>query len=404
MKRTDVINLLIKKYKYKSYLEIGVQDPTSNFDKINISHKVSVDPHPRGNVTFKGTSDDYFLSIDNEVKFDIIFIDGLHQSDQVIKDIENSLNHLSTGGTIVCHDCLPTSEIMQSYTDNGGEWTGDVWKAIKNIRIKYDNLIISTVDTDYGCGIIQRGVSNKYIPNETEHDNYEYYVKNRNDMLNVISVNEFMQWLGIDKYSVVIPTLWKSKRIHTLLDDLLKCNEVGEIILIDNGNKFFEYYKPSDKLRVIPVDENIYVNPAWNLGIEHSKNNLIALCNDDITFDTRIFRVMNESILDKMGIVGMGQENYKSDCNEDDMYVEEWKPGIDDMGWGCLIFLQKNNWVDIPENIKIWYGDNFIKDKNPTPKAVLRNFKVQTEMSTTSDEPQWDSIKQMDYINFMNLK
>ena len=32
--RTEIINYLIKKYSYKTYLEIGVRDPKTNFDKI----------------------------------------------------------------------------------------------------------------------------------------------------------------------------------------------------------------------------------------------------------------------------------------------------------------------------------------------------------------------------------
>ncbi len=35
--------------------------------------------------------------------------------------------------------------------------------------------------------------------------------------------------------------------------------------------------------------------------------------------------------------------------------------------------LHKTYWVDIPDEIKIWYGDNFIKDVNPAPKSTLRN-------------------------------
>ncbi len=86
MKRTDIINALIQKYGYKSYLEVGTQDPTSNFDKVNAECKVSIDPFPRGEVTFVGTSDEYFKSISDDVKYDIIFIDGLHHDDQRAPD------------------------------------------------------------------------------------------------------------------------------------------------------------------------------------------------------------------------------------------------------------------------------------------------------------------------------
>jgi len=195
MKRTDIINTLISKYGYKSYLEVGTQDPKSNFDLINVECKVSVDPFPKGEVTFIGTSNEYFESIDENSKFDIIFIDGLHHDDQVLKDIENSLNHLSDNGTIVCHDCLPTTELMQARDDHGGEWTGDVWKAIAELRIERIDLDIKVVDTDYGCGIIRRGTN---IPYQTS-DNYKsyyYYSKNKWNMLNVISPEEFVQWIN----------------------------------------------------------------------------------------------------------------------------------------------------------------------------------------------------------------
>lgn len=195
MKRTDIINTLIAQCGYKSYLEVGTQDPTSNFDKINAECKVSVDPFPRGEVTFVGTSDEYFDSIDVNSKFDIIFIDGLHHSDQVLKDIQNSLNHLSENGTIVCHDCLPTTEKMQERDDHGGEWTGDVWKAIAELRVERIDLDIKVVDTDYGCGVIRRGTNIPYTPNGY-YLTYDFYSKHKNSMLNVITIQNFEQWVS----------------------------------------------------------------------------------------------------------------------------------------------------------------------------------------------------------------
>jgi hypothetical protein len=196
MKRTDVINALITKYGYTSYLEVGTQDPASNFEKINAEYKVSIDPFPRGIVTFTGTSDEYFESIAEDVKYDIIFIDGLHHSDQVLKNIKNSLNHLSENGSIVCHDCLPSNERMQERDDHGGEWTGDVWKAIAELRVETIELDIKVVDTDYGCGIIRKGTN---IPYQTDDDykSYYHYSINKWKMLNVISIEQFIEWVNI---------------------------------------------------------------------------------------------------------------------------------------------------------------------------------------------------------------
>jgi hypothetical protein len=207
----------------------------------------------------------------------------------------------------------------------------------------------------------------------------------------------------MDKYSIIIPTLWKSNRIHKLLRDLIECEFVEEIILIDNAGKYFEYYEALGKVKLVQAGENIYVNPAWNLGIKIAKNNCVALLNDDINFDPNIFGLINSETLSNYGIIGMGEDNYKEQMDESKgPYLDVWKPGVNDWGWGCMILLDKKNWIDIPDNIKIWYGDNLIKDVNPSPKACLRNFKIETEMSTTSDETIWDERKKEDYNNFIN--
>lgn len=200
MLRTDIINIFIQKFGYKSYLELGTQRPDGNFNKINIENKVSVEPFPNPNdldsISFVGTSDQYFDSISDDVKYDIIFIDGLHHSDQVLKDIENSLEHLSENGTIICHDCLPSTEKMQERDDHGGEWTGDVWKAIAELRTERIDLDIKVVNTDYGCGIIRRGTNIPYTPSIKNYLNYSYYSANSNNMLNVISIENFVQWIN----------------------------------------------------------------------------------------------------------------------------------------------------------------------------------------------------------------
>jgi hypothetical protein len=190
MTRTHVINTLIDKFNYESYLEIGTRNPDHNFNSIKAKHKVSIDPNTNyPNITFIGTSDDYFKSISEDIKYDIVFIDGLHHSDQVLRDIENSLKHLSDNGTIVCHDCLPISEENQVIPDNGGCWTGDVWKAIAQLRSQRTDLDIKVIDTDWGCGIIRRGTNTLY--NISDELTYQYYVDNKQEMMNIISTEQF---------------------------------------------------------------------------------------------------------------------------------------------------------------------------------------------------------------------
>jgi hypothetical protein len=200
MKRTDIINNFIQKLGYNSYLEIGTQNPNGNFNQINIKNKYSVEPFPPqglgvNDYSFVGTSDQYFDFISPDTKFDIVFIDGLHQYDQVLIDIQNSLDHLSDNGTIVCHDCLPTTETMQERENPGGEWTGDTWKAIAKLRIETIDLDIKVVDTDYGCGIIRRGTNIPYVTNEN-YKTYTFFNSNKQELMNVISKEQLLQWIN----------------------------------------------------------------------------------------------------------------------------------------------------------------------------------------------------------------
>ena len=187
MTRTDILNILIAKFNYRSYLEIGVLDQKYNFDKVKCLHKVGVDPN--GCSTHQLTSDEFFKI--NTDKFDLIFIDGLHLEQQADKDIANSLKVLTKNGTIVLHDCLPYSEWHQRETYEGvGNWAGTVWKSIAKLRMSVEDLSIEVVDTDFGCGIIRRG-TNKLFPS-TSID-YNLYSNNRNVLMNVISIKQFKE-------------------------------------------------------------------------------------------------------------------------------------------------------------------------------------------------------------------
>lgn len=157
-RRTAIINALVKSCNHKSYLEIGVADGF-NFGDITCSNKVGVDPDSDVVCTHNMTSDAYFEAYND--KFDMIFIDGLHHADQVLRDIENSLDRLNPGGTILLHDCHPPNEKSQIVPRTELVWTGDVWKAWVKTRIDRPNLSGYIVNTDFGCGVIEWGDATK---------------------------------------------------------------------------------------------------------------------------------------------------------------------------------------------------------------------------------------------------
>jgi len=188
MTRTEIINLFIEKYNYKSYLEIGVQSGI-NFSQVKCENKIGVDPDLKSAATIHLTSDEYFKN--SKKTFDIIFIDGLHLEEQVYKDCCNALERLNDGGVIIWHDCLPTTEHMQVREMHNGAWTGDVWKAWCVFR-SYPELEMYVVNTDYGCGVMKKGEQKPMVIHRGEMK-WENFKENHKEWLNVISVGEFLK-------------------------------------------------------------------------------------------------------------------------------------------------------------------------------------------------------------------
>ena len=60
----------------------------------------------------------------------------------------------------------------------------------------------------------------------------------------------------MDKYSIIIPTLWKSNRIGKLLFDLIKCEFVDEICTgcYRTQDEAYEWYELTDEQRDIAWD------------------------------------------------------------------------------------------------------------------------------------------------------
>ncbi|WP_420317639.1 class I SAM-dependent methyltransferase [Ekhidna sp.] len=210
-KRTEVINYLISYLKRDvSYLEIGVRNPHENFNDIVASTKYSVDPGLEAKVNladFKVTSDEFFDKLGkgdvltHDIKFDVIFVDGLHLAEQVNKDIENSIKYLAEDGFIVLHDCNPPTEwhARESYyyadTPAGGFWNGTTWKAF--LRWRFNAQLQSCcIDSDWGVGILSKKhkIGNP-IPETNMFYEYSLLDANRKELMNLITFDELKQKL-----------------------------------------------------------------------------------------------------------------------------------------------------------------------------------------------------------------
>ena len=104
--------------------------------------------------------------------------------------MDNSLKHLSDGGTIVCHDCNPPTKESATPQPKVKQWLGTTYQAFIEFRMNRDDLFMCVVDADCGCGIIKKGAQD-LLPKQ--NITYEFLEKNRKSALNLISFDEFME-------------------------------------------------------------------------------------------------------------------------------------------------------------------------------------------------------------------
>lgn len=189
-KRQEIIQELIDLKKFEDYLEIGTFK-NDLFDYINCKDKIGVDPKSGGNV--RKTSDEFFLN--NNKKFDLIFIDGLHTYDQVRKDIDNSLKVIKDNGIILLHDCFPRNYYYQAVPRCQINWNGDTWKALVEKRTD-KNLDVYCLNADEGIGVILKRKNKNYLNlNINNFGNLKYsdYSNNYKKYLNLIEYEEFLK-------------------------------------------------------------------------------------------------------------------------------------------------------------------------------------------------------------------
>lgn len=194
VQRYHIINYLIEKYNLVNYLEIGVFKG-ENIREVKADHKDGVDPGVEGyvvpEVNYPVESDEFFKLIEehDEIKYDIIFIDGLHHADQVTKDIQNSLKHLVPKGFIVMHDCNPVSYEAQLIPRQTIAWNGDTWKSFVSFKIDNPDFKCCVIDTDFGVGVIQNTHTKPVF--KSHHLHWNYLNDDRQRMLNLITPEEF---------------------------------------------------------------------------------------------------------------------------------------------------------------------------------------------------------------------
>lgn len=207
-------------------------------------------------------------------------------------------------------------------------------------------------------------------------------------------------------FSVVIPTIWKSKQFAILLDRYQSCNLVDEIVIIDNQPESCDIdLSQFNKVKRFQQSENIYVNPAWNLGVSLSSNQDIIISNDDILYDVETTLAYIDSLDNFVSIGAHAGSFYGLIEGYEDKNLD---PYIHDghfvcKGWGCLMFVKKDKWIEIPNDLKIYFGDDWIAHKMKPAQSVWVKGGIETRMSTSSSNNDFNTIILNDVKIFEDL-
>ena len=207
-----------------------------------------------------------------------------------------------------------------------------------------------------------------------------------------------------NKFSIIIPTMFRCMNItKLLLFNLFEDPAVSEIIIIDNsGNKeLSEDFPLQPKVKVYHQDINIYVNPSWNLGVKLASENFIGILNDDITIPEGIFSSLSSIPFEDIGIIGAAFPQIQQVENPARFTFSEaslLQYSTRSWAFGIFMVMHKNNYIEIPEDMLVWCGDDYLFHQ--TAKLGRPNylgmFRIESKMSSTSDDSIFDDIKNKD--------
>jgi len=213
----------------------------------------------------------------------------------------------------------------------------------------------------------------------------------------------------MSKVSAIIPTLWKAKEFTDhLVDVLIEDESVGEIIIIDNAPADFFY--DNEKVVMLRQEENIYVNPSWNLGIEESDYDKFIILNDDIIIPYNFVTQLEKWLTKDRGIIGIDAPSVIKVDDFSSKNITFLNRKIDlksitnrDWGFGITLAGHRKSYYKIPENIRIWYGDDYLvqmNNKKGKVNYVIDDVPIFTKMSTTSNLEEFEDIKNIDNLMY----
>lgn len=194
-------------------------------------------------------------------------------------------------------------------------------------------------------------------------------------------------------------------------------SKIQQIYVIDNtADKLFKSDLP--KVQILNFDKNIYVNPAWNLGVNLSNADNVVIMNDDIACCKENYDYVDELLnTDDCGLCSIEstyietlkeytstQVGIRSEIKTNEIFGN---PDNNKTGW--FFGIKRKLWKNIPSPIKIIYGDDLIYmriRKLGYSTKNITNTTIGHLESKTIKQVMGDIISQVnkDIVEFNNFK
>lgn len=156
--------------------------------------------------------------------------------------------------------------------------------------------------------------------------------------------------------SIVVPTLWKVSSFPERITSLANSDVISQIIVIDN-DPVHSFRLSHPKINVLSKGGNIFVNPAWNLGVKFVVSRFTCLLNDDIEATPELLEyvvsILNNDNSKSIGLIGLAEDI-------DEKVLGYRVATLRNEGFGEAMFFHTKNYFPIPNHLKIWCGDDYL--------------------------------------------
>ena len=198
-------------------------------------------------------------------------------------------------------------------------------------------------------------------------------------------------------FTAIIPTMQRAPELWPLVDMLVAHPRVVEILVINNVPEPLSW--ESEKVRVLNQGTNIFVNPAWNLGASESKSDLLAIINDDISFDSGLLDEAERLLLKRwVGMVGPAPVTLNATGSAS---RAGWRfASTPNKPFGTLMCLRRRDYFAIPDSFLIWGGDDWLFRMQRGINLYLQGFPIHTDMSATAQSPEFQDHRLEEALAF----